>query len=205
MCMHSAAIPSSMCSICTPVVRAAIHRPKATRIKSREIPTWSQWIAFRLQRPVTNQFLCILCKQPIERLSCCRPGTIHEDRNSGIKHTQYHLPSDTIRIGCRVKVAETETFTVCNVEYKETVHKIIPVVMTGIGCPTCQYFYTKAEAAEMGRYAQEDAGYSKDLADPSKRRLLMQYGSTAPGKRTPVIDVSELVIDTVPSVQVQGA
>ena len=121
-----------------------------------------------------------------------------------MKHTQYHLPSDTIRIGCRVKVAETETFTMCNVEYKETVRKIIPVVMTGLGCPTCQYLYTKAEAAERGRYAQEDAGYSKDLADPSKRRLLMQYGSTAPGKRTPVIDVSELVLDTVPCVQVQG-
>lgn len=102
---------------------------------------------------------------------------------------------DTIKIGCRVKVSETEKFTVCNVEYEQTVQKIIPVVHTGLGCAICQRFYVQAQSQEMGRYAQEDAGYSKDLADPSKRAAMMRYGSTSPSKRTAVIDVSELVLE----------
>lgn len=172
MCIHSAQIPESMCSRCTPVSHPVKVKRPAQKIRSQEIPTWSQWMRFRTAEPLPHQFLCIMCKQPVSKLI-----------------------ADTIRIGCRVKVSETETFVVCNVEYSEISHKIIPVVLTGLGCIRCQHFYTKAQSTEMGRYAQEDASYCKDLADPSKRELLQKYGATSPNKRQPMIDVTELVLE----------
>lgn len=183
MCIHSSTMPVQMCSLCTPVKRIPIARPQHKRINSQGIPTWSQWMRFKQAEPLPHMALCIMCKQPISKLS-----------------------ADTIRIGCRVKVAETEKFTVCNVEYEQTVHKIIPVVLTGLGCPVCQYFYVKAQSSEMGRFAQEDAGYSKDLADPSKRPLMLQYGCTSPSKRQAVIDVTDLVLEMerMPAQEVQA-
>ena len=105
------------------------------------------------------------------------------------------LEAEIIRIGCRVRVTETESFTVCNVEYTDiTSTKVIPVSLTGLGCPACRAEYTRAISNEMGRYQAEDARYCRDLYDPAKRSVLMKYGSTSPNKRQPMIDVGDHVL-----------
>lgn len=180
MCIHSSQIPASMCSVCTPVRRAAIKR-QATQVRSRSIPTWTQWLRFRSTRPLAHQRLCIMCLHALDILcGIHKPGS---------------PDTDVIKLGCRVKVSETTKFTVCNVEYEEVTQKVMPVMLSGLGCSTCQYFYGKSEAAELDRYAKEDAGHCKDLLDPRKGKLLREYGCTAPSKRQAVIDVTDLVLE----------
>lgn len=176
MCMHSGTMPVVMCSLCTPAPKTAPIRRAASKRSPRGIPSWAQWLAFKATRPLAHIPKCILCLWDL----------------SDFKDL---LEAEIIRIGCRVKVLEYDTFTVCNVAYEELIGtKIIPMSLTGLGCPTCQAEYTKAVSAEIGRYQTEDTGYSRDLANPGKRDMLIKYGCTAPNKRQPMIDVGDIVL-----------
>ena len=183
MCMHSVTMPVPMCSLCTPVPKAAPVRHARSR-RTQGIPTWTQWLAFKATRPLAHVPKCILCLWDLSRFKDL-------------------LDADVIRIGCRVKVLEYDSFTVCNVDYEELVGtKIIPMHMTGLGCPVCRALYTKATSTEMARYHAADTQYVSDLTNPSKRDVLLKYGCTGPNKRQPTIDVEELVlqIETRPKV-----
>ena len=179
MCIHSSSIPASMCSVCTPIKMRAIKRAVIRRTP-KGVPTWSQWLRFRATRPLVHQRLCILCLQALDMLC-------------GI-HKPGRPDTDTIKLGCRVKITETTKFIVCNAEYEERTTKILPVVISGLGCYVCQYFYSKAESLEMGRYVEASEAHMRDLMDPRKRQLFQQYGCDSPSKRQTMIDVSELVL-----------
>ena len=175
MCIHSSMMPVAMCSACTRVPKSTPIR-KASRRAPRGVPSWSQWLAFKATRPLAHIPMCILCGWDLSAFVDL-------------------LEAEIIRIGCRVKVTETESFTVCNVDYTDVRStKIIPVSLTGLGCPACRAQYTKAVSAEMGRYADENTAYASDLRNPAKRGLLLQYGCTAPNKRQPMIDVGDMVL-----------
>ena len=175
MCMHSGTMPVAMCSLCSPVPKTSpVHR--TSRRSPRGVPSWGQWLAFKATRPLAHIPMCIMCGWDLSRFVDL-------------------LEAEIIRIGCRVKVTETESFTVCNVEYTGVSRtKVIPVSLTGLGCPICRAHYIKAISAEMGRYANENTAYTNDLRNPTKRGLLLQYGCTAPNKRQPMIDVGAVVL-----------
>lgn len=176
MCIHSSMMPIARCSACTPVPRNVPVRKAPSRRTPRGVPTWGQWLMYKATRPLAHVPQCILCGWDLSAFVDL-------------------LEAEIIRIGCRVKVIETESFTVCNVEYTDiTSTKIIPVSLTGLGCPMCRAEYIKAVSAEMGRYQAEDAGYITDLHNPAKRAVLLRYGCTSPNKRQPMIDVEDLVL-----------
>jgi len=161
------------------------------------LPTVSQWRRFLQHRQqaalqLLTSVVCIRCLKPLQFSDM--QYSRHRERSS-MSRGGTRFNAATIVVSALIRrFEEVETPLLGGDVATDVVAKVVPMFLSGPGCPDCQYAMVKAVGEADSIYQADCARFEQLKKDPDLARLLARLGRT-PQPRRASLDMTREVLE----------